>query len=293
LPNTVYNLLLVLVYLENSFGIFSGKFLFTKLVAYPRNKPYTKRCIKEDIDNLLKEDGINTIRLTSHNYKLDNIDFLKDYDLSFIESIDLLSDSITNIDGIYSLKNLKHINSEKSKIDYTQFEHLKSVGIELVDSNNIETLSKMTTLERLSLLNKYSKIDLTKISGNRRMKHLTIRGSKLKSLKGLENFLELESLNLFHNRSLLSLEGITENHTKLEKIYIYIAPKLFVVNEYLVKLPKLKFLQLEAKKIDSFKFLDSLNELELVGIHNLLNESEDGDKKPLIKALKRTNGQIW
>jgi len=177
--------------------------------------------IKEDIDNLLKEDGINTIRLTSHNYKLDNIDFLKDYDLSFIESIDLLSDSITNIDGIYSLKNLKHINSEKSKIDYTQFEHLKSVGIELVDSNNIETLSKMTTLERLSLLNKYSKI------------------------------------------------------------------------KYLVKLPKLKFLQLEAKKIDSFKFLDSLNELELVGIHNLLNESEDGDKKPLIKALKRTNGQIW
>ena len=249
--------------------------------------------IEEDIANLLKEDGINTIRLTSHNYKLDNIDFLKNYDLSFIESIDILSDSITNIDGIYSLKNLKHINSEKSSIDYTKFEHLKSVGIEVVDKYNIDTLSKMTGLERLSLLNKYSETDLTKISGNKKMKHLTIRGSKLKSLKGLENFLELESLNLFHNRSLLSLEGISEKHINLKKIYIYIAPKLFSVNEYLVKLPKLKFLQLEAKKIDSFKFLDSLNELELVGIHNLLNESEDGDKKPLIRALKRTNGQIW
>lgn len=249
--------------------------------------------IKQDIDNLIKEDGINTIRLTSHNYTLDNIDFLKDYNLSFIESIDILSDSITNIDGIYSLKNLKQINSEKSKIDYTRFEYLKSVGIELVDSYSIETLSKMTTLERLSLLNKYNQTDLSKISGNKKMKHLTVRGSKLKSLKGLENFLELESLNLFHNRSLTSLEGITENHFKLKKIYIYIAPKLFNVNEYLIKLPKLKFLQLEAKKIDSFKFLDSLNELELVGIHNLLNESEDGDKKPLLKALKRTNGQIW
>lgn len=249
--------------------------------------------IKQDIDNLIKEDGINTIRLTSHNYTLDNIDFLKDYNLSFIESIDILSDSITNIDGIYSLKNLKQINSEKSKIDYTRFEYLKSVGIELVDSYSIETLSKMTTLERLSLLNKYNQTDLSKISGNKKMKHLTVRGSKLKSLKGLENFLELESLNLFHNRSLTSLEGITENHFKLKKIYIYTAPKLFNVNEYLIKLPKLKFLQLEAKKIDSFKFLDSLNELELVGIHNLLNESEDGDKKPLLKALKRTNGQIW
>lgn len=249
--------------------------------------------IKEDVKNLLNEDGINTIRLTSHNYKLDNIDFLKDYDLSFIESIDILCDSIKNIDGIYSLKNLKHINSQKSQIDYTRFEDLKSVGIEQVDNYTIDKLAMVTNLERLGLYDKYSEPDLIKLSGNKKMKRLTIRGSKLKSLKGLENFEELESLELFHNRSLQSLEGITANHKKLKKIYIYIAPKLFCVNDYLINLPKLKYLQLEAKKIDSFKFLDSLKELELVGIHNLLNESEDGDKRPLLKALKRTNGQIW
>jgi hypothetical protein len=248
--------------------------------------------LKEDISNLLKEDGINTIRLTD-DYKLENLDFLKDYNLDFIESIDLLSDSVKNVDGLYNLKNLKHINSQKYRIDYTKFNKLISVGIEQVDKYCIEKLSQLTNLKRLSLLNKFSEIDLTKLSGNKKLEQLTIRGSKLQSLKGLENFPELENLNLFHNRSLLSLEGIKENHFKLKKIYIYIAPKLFYVNEYLVKLPKLKFLQLEAKKIDSFKFLDSLNELELVGIHNLLNESEDGDKKPLIKALKRTNGQIW
>lgn len=249
--------------------------------------------IREDVINLLNEDGINTIRLTTHNYKLDNIDFLKNYDLSFIESIDILSDSIKNIDGIYSLKNLKAISSKNSNIDYTQFENLKSVGIEIVDKYIIDKLSMTTNLERLSLMNKYSETDLNKISGNKKMKQLTIRGSKLTSLKGLESFPELESLELFHNRSLLSLEGITENHIKLKKIYIYIAPKLFRVNEYLIKLTRLKYLQLEAKEIDSFKFLNSLNELELVGIHNLLNNSEDGDKEPLLKALKRTNGQIW
>jgi len=249
--------------------------------------------IKEDVNNLLNEDGINTIRLTTHNYKLDNLDFLKDYNLDFIKSIDILSDSIKNIDGIYSLKNLQSISSKNSQIDYTQFENLKSVSVEQVDKFTIDKLSMTTSLERLSLLNKFSETDLTKLSGNKNLKQLTIRGSKLKSLKGLESFIELESLELFHNRSLQSLEGITKNHNKLKKVFIYIAPKLFSVHDFLINLPKLKYLQLEAKKIDSFKFLNSLNELELVGIHNLLNESEDGNKGPLLKALKRTNGQIW
>jgi Leucine-rich repeat (LRR) protein len=121
-----------------------------------------------------------------------------------------------------------------------------------------------------------------------------LRGSKINSLKGLENFKELENLDLFHNRNLVSLEGITEEHNKsIKEISIYTAPKLFYVNEYLSKLSNLEYLQLECKKVDSFRFLDKLMKLNLLSIHNKLNEVEDGDKTPLIEALKRTGGKIW
>ncbi|WP_157578214.1 hypothetical protein, partial [Tenacibaculum ovolyticum] len=119
--------------------------------------------MEKNIDALLVEKGINSIRLTSE-YEFNNIDFLKEYKLDFIESIDLLSDSVENIEGLYSLKNLKRINNTKHRIEYSKFENLISLGIELVDKYDIEELSKLHNLEDLSLLNKFTEKDLTKIS---------------------------------------------------------------------------------------------------------------------------------
>jgi hypothetical protein len=74
---------------------------------------------------------------------------------------------------------------------------------------------------------------------------------------------------------------------------LYSTPKLYQVNDFLSEIIELKKLQLNSKKVDSFKFLDSMKKLELLGIHNLICNVENGDKKPLIRALKRTNGKIW
>ena len=252
----------------------------------------TSRNLKQNLEALIKEKDINTIRLTD-DYKLENLDFLTTYNLDFIESIDILSDSVNDFEGLYSLRNLIRINSQKSKIDYTKFKNLKSIGLEIVDKYSLEKISLVTKLERLGLYNKYAEIDLSILSENINLKQLQIRGSKLKSLKGLENFKDLELLGLFHNRSLTSLEGISKDHVKLRKIEIYSAPKLFEVNNYLKELPNLSFLQLDSKKVDSFAFLDSLQKLELLSIHNLVCNVEDGNKVPLIDALKRTNGKIW
>lgn len=251
----------------------------------------TSRHLEKNIDALLVEKGINSIRLTSE-YEFNNIDFLKEYKLDFIESIDLLSDSIENIEGLYSLKNLKRINNTKHRIEYSKFENLISLGIELVDKYDIEELSKLHNLEDLSLLNKFTEKDLTIISNNKNLKKLTIRGSKLESLEGLQNFEKLEKLELYHNRNLKSLKGI-DNHQSLEEIIINSAPKLFEINKYLSKVTKVNFLSLDSKKVDSFKFLDLMKKIELCGIHNLISEVEDGDKAPLIRALKRTKGKIW
>lgn len=249
--------------------------------------------LKQNLEALLKEKDINTIRLTSHDYKFDNLNFLKPYNLDFIESIDILSDSVKDFEGLYSLRKLIRINSQNSKIDYTKFDNLKSIALETVDKYSLEKISLLTKLERLGLYNKYAEIDLSILSKNTSLKQLEIRGSKLKSLKGLENFKDLELLGLFHNRSLTSLEGISKDHVKLRKIEIYSAPKLFEVNNYLGNLQNLTFLQLDSKRVDSFGFINSLNKLELLSIHNLVCDVEDGNKVPLIDALKRTNGKIW
>jgi hypothetical protein len=253
----------------------------------------TSSNLKQNLEALINEKDINTIRLTTNDYKLENLDFLASYNLDFIESIDILSDSVKDFEGLYSLKKLIRINSQNSKIDYTKFDNLKSIGLETVDKYSLEKISLLTKLERLGLYNKYAEVDLSILSKNINLKQLKIRGSKLKSLKGLENFKDLELLNLFHNRSLTSLEGISKDHIKLKKIEIYSAPRLFEVNNYLANLQNLTFLQLDSKRVDSFRFLNSLNKLELLSIHNLVCDVEDGNKVPLIDALKKTNGKIW
>jgi hypothetical protein len=249
--------------------------------------------LNQNIEALLVENNINTIRLTSYDYKLDNLNFLKEHNFDFIESIDILSDSVTNIDGIYHLKNLKYISSQNHKIDYTRFTTLKIIGIETADKYSIEKLSMLSSLESISIMNKFNETDLRILSKNKNLKQLTIRGSKLKSLKGLENFEQLEILSLFHNRSIKSLEGLNEKHKRLREIHIYSAPKLFDINKHLMNVPQLKFIQLTSKKVDSFAFLDLMKNLEVCGIHNLICNVENGDKTPLIRALKRTNGKIW
>jgi hypothetical protein len=239
----------------------------------------------------MNEKDINTIRLTD-DYKLDNLDFLNNYDLSFIRSIDILSDSIKNIDGLYNLQNIEAINSINLSIDYSKFPKLRSISGEL-STFSYKTLSNVNTLESICIVNKFKDDDLSIFSKNINLNYLMLRGSKVTSLKGLEVFKDLVCLELFHNRRIESLNGITENHKNLKEIYIFGAQKLFHVNQYLAKTPNLETLQLECKKVDSFKFLNDLTNLKFLSIHNLLSVVEDGDKTPLIAALKRTNGKIW
>lgn len=248
--------------------------------------------LRENLETLMKEKDINTIRLTN-DYQLSNLDFLNDYKLDFIKSINILSDSVKNIDALYGLKNIEEITSDNLNIDYSRFPKLRRIGGEL-SAFSYKTLSNVETLESIAITNKFKEKDVSIFSKNKGLKYLMLRGSKITSLEGLENFKELKCLELFHNRNIISLEGISNVHNKsLKEISIYSAPKLFYVDEYLSKLPNLEHLQLDSKKVDSFMFLNSLRNLKLLSIHNKITEVEDGDKTPLIEALKRTNGKIW
>lgn len=279
-------------YIKNN-TIFFKKEILYKYSLFRENVVFiTSNRLEENIKALQNEDDINTIRLTD-DYKLDHLDFLKNYDFSKIRSINILSDYVKNIDGIYSLPHLEEITSTNQNIDYTRFPNLRRIGAELSDFS-YETLADLTTLEDVSISNNFKEKDITIFSKNEGLKFLMLRGSKITSLKGLENFKKLEALHLFHNKYITSLEGIVEEHNNsLKDVSIYVAPKLFYVNEYLSKLSNLEHLQLNCKKIDSLLFLNNLTNLHLCSIHNKVIQVEDENKTPLLEALKRTGGKVW
>jgi len=246
--------------------------------------------LNQNIEALLEEKNINTIRLTD-DYKYDNLDFLKEYDLSFIKSIDINSNYVNNIEGLYELKNIERIGADNKNIDFTKFPKIRAFTGELSDFS-YESISDISSMEKLRLL-KFKHNDLSIFSNNLKINELMLGYSKITSLKGLEKFLCIENIELFHNRRLSSLEGIITNHSRLKYFRSYSTPNLFKIDEYLRKLPQLKLLQLGSKKVDSFNFLDNLLKLELLDIHNLITNVEDNNKEPLINALKRTGSKIW
>jgi hypothetical protein len=279
-------------YIKNN-TIFFKKEILYKYSLFRENVVFiTSNRLEENIKALQNEDDINTIRLTD-DYKLDHLDFLKNYDFSKIRSINILSDYVKNIDGIYSLPHLEEITSTNQNIDYTRFPNLRRIGAELSEFS-YETLANLTTLEDVSISDNFKEKDITIFSKNEGLRFLMLRGSKITSLKGLENFKKLEVLHLFHNKYISSLEGIIEEHNNsLKDVSIYVAPKLFYVNEYISKLSNLEHLQLNCKKIDSLLFLNNLTNLHLCSIHNKVIQVEDENKTPLLEALKRTGGKVW
>lgn len=252
----------------------------------------TSENLKQNLESLIKEENINTIRITTHDYKFDNLDFLKDYDLKNIKSIDILSDTVKNIEGIYNLPNLELVSSINKKIDYSRFDNLRGISGEL-SSFSYKSLKQIESLEFISL-SKFREKDISIFSKNKKLEYLMLRASKIESLIGIENCQSLKFLGLFHNRNINSLEGLTPFHqVNLKELNVYKAPKLFFVNDFLKELTNLTNLQLECKKVDSFEFLNSLKKLELLGIHNKVVDVDDNNKLPLIEALKRTGSKIW
>lgn len=281
------------IYLNNKTSFFKNSILPPNSLFIENGIFINSNNINDNITDLENECDINTIRITSHDYKLDNLDFLKNSDFTKIRAINILSDSVKNIEGIYSLPHLEEITSTNQNIDYSRFPKLRRIGAEL-SLFSYKSLSELTTLENITITNNFKEKDVSIFSKNTNLKYLMLRGSKITSLKGLENFNKLECLHLFHNKHITSLEGITGGHNKtLREVSIYTAPKLYYVNEYLSRLTKLEHLQLVCKKIDSLMFLNELTNLKLCGIHNKVIDVEDGNKTPLIEALKRTNGKIW
>jgi protein phosphatase 1 regulatory subunit 7 len=229
--------------------------------------------------NEAKLDGISISRV--HGYKLNDIDFLKDY--SNIKHVSI-SEEIMNIEGIYHLKELTKliISGKKRKVDFSIFKNLKEL---ITDWSpffiNMDACHK---LEKLYIYNyKPDSRCLTEISNVPWLKSLKISQSTITSLRGLKQFSRLEELSFNYCsklQELCDLEGSDNVITTL----LFEKCKSIVNFEYVKKMKNLKVLAFNyCGEIPSIQFIQEMPNIEdfrFVGTNVL-----DGDLSPL-KRLK-------
>jgi hypothetical protein len=113
-------------------------------------------------------------------------------------------------------------------------------------------------------------------------KYLSLSGTKVKSLKGIENLQNLEALILYFSDSLKDIEPILELK-KLRKIHVIKCPKVNIA-------PIMEMKQLEEiniygpRKLKSLKFINNMPHLHTLCLN--CSKIEDEDLSPLV-------GRFW
>jgi hypothetical protein len=153
---------------------------------------------------------------TSHDYKLQNVDFLSDYpEIKHLS----ISDGINDIKAIHSLQNLESllISGKNRKVDFSYFLLLKELIADW--SPYFLNMDKCAYLRRLSLYNYAPKTkDCLSISNVPWIKRLEITQSPIHTLNGLEEFAQLEELEFNYCsklETLCCLEGSKETLVSL------------------------------------------------------------------------------
>lgn len=223
----------------------------------------SERDIQKISDLSIKNIEINdSIGIIPHN-----LHFLEKLD--FIEGISIITFKDLDISPIHNLNNLSLLNLTREfnqTIDFKQFPNLKFC--QLTWNSKVKNLDQLNSIETFILTN-YKKADLSEFKALLSLKKLSIIKSSIISINGIENFQNLEHLELTSLKKLNSLKGI----------------------EYL---RNLKRLDLESCAVNDLEPLKNSLRLELLGIHDgkniqSLNPLRDLSKLEVIYLSGNTN----
>jgi hypothetical protein len=144
-----------------------------------------------------------------HGFKLQNIDFFKEY--NFFTEVSVIQDlSEIDISGVHFLKDLERLtlSNNKQRIDFASFPRLVHASI---DWN--ESLVNMGLNERFKslILSKYKPKSgsFSELSDLHELDSLEITQSNLVSLSGIEDLHHLREFKAYYLTKLESLKGIT------------------------------------------------------------------------------------
>ncbi|MCU0390327.1 MAG: hypothetical protein MUE81_04355 [Thermoflexibacter sp.] len=240
-------------------------------------------CIESDKINesilFMQQHKINSITINKVNgYFLEDTQFLKG--LTFIERVHIGVGTF-DISGIYYLPNLKSLSISREDtqvIDFTYFPLLKECWI--FWRKGCEGLFDCSKLQKLTL-KRYKGKDLAELKKLTKLRDLEVSLSSTESLKGVENLMNLEKLDLNYLRKLTLIDEIG-CLTKLKKLYIDSCKKIVTDFEFMKNLTELEILSVRNgggfSSISSIKYLDKLKIISLIGYTQIL----DGDVTPLI-----------
>jgi protein phosphatase 1 regulatory subunit 7 len=235
---------------------------------------YIDECMRVYNQNHL--DGVAIT--TSHDYRLQNVDFLAEYPKIKHLSI---SDGINDINAIHTLKSLESliISGKNRKIDFLHFPSLTELITDW--SPHFLNMDKCAHLKRLSLYNYAPKTkDCLNISNVPWVKRLEITQSPIHTLNGLEKFDQLEEFELNYCSKLETLCCLEESKNTLVSLR-FDHCKSIINHDYVIRLDHLNTLAYnDGGTMPSIKFIKkmtSLKDFMFVG-----TDVTDGDITPCI-----------
>ena len=216
---------------------------------------------------------------TSHNYKLQNVDFLSEY--TNIKRLSV-SDGIKDISAIHKLSNLEDliISGENIKIDFQFFPNIKKINMQW--SSKLINLEKCKSLESLAIYGGYNpkSKDLSDISNIHWLKKLEINSSTITSFEKSENFDRLEKLEFNYCSKLENISGF-ENSKSTLKSLLFGNCKSIKNHESVAVFDNLNILGFnECGTIKSLKFIKKMKSLN--SFRFMRTDVADGDITPCI-----------
>ncbi len=190
----------------------------------------------DDCMRVYREKSLDGVAITiDHGYELSNVDFLTRY--PFIKRLSI-SNGISDINGIYSLESLESlIISGKRKIDFSPFSLLKELRAEW--SPHFLNLRMCRNLKVLALSNfSPSSRDCTAISDLGWVNKLQITQSTIKNLRGLENFYQLDELQIDYGTKLENICSLENSKETLVSL-LFDHCKAIQNHQYVIKLKQL------------------------------------------------------
>lgn len=176
-------------------------------------------CISECMQ-FYSENNLDGVAITtSHDYKIQNIDFVKEYPQ--IKKLSI-SDGIQDINSIYTLKNLQYVlvSGSKRKIDFSNFPLLKALNADW--SPYLINMDKCQYLEDISFshYNPKPKDHLILATINW-IKRLKLTHSSITTLSKLRGFNQLERLELNYLSKLGTLCCLEASKETLISLLLY------------------------------------------------------------------------
>jgi Leucine-rich repeat (LRR) protein len=227
----------------------------------------------------LKEDKITSVEINdSLGFQMGNLSFLSD--CTQVERISIVCLKKIDLTSIHHLTNLRVLNTTQDYgqvIDIGKFPQLRKC--QLFWNSKLSNLQNAHLLEEL-ILHNYKGDTFQGVVNSPFLKKLSLIKSTLLSLKGVEKFKELSTLELTYLNKLVSVEALA-GLPNLKRLDIENCPNVKTLDA-LSGVSNLEFLGMhDCKKIESLKPLMILKRLSTIYISGN-TDVVDGDMSPLI-----------